>query len=352
MPAVGFGTLSLGVLYPDKRQRPSRAQAIGIVHALLDAGCRFFDTADTYCADARDLHYVERLLAEAFESYGGGRPADLFVATKGGMRRTNNGENSASAWMTGSNAPASVRSQIRDSHAALGGRHAIDLWQVHHVHAPAARLVDATLAAVRAALELVAEGLVRYVGLCNASVAQLEACVAARLPIVAVQNEFSLFEQAAAQRRLSAAHKTSARGVLEYCAAHSLAFIAHGPLGGLKAKRGDRSLADLAPLADVARRNGTTPHALALAAMIDVRWRRFLFGRATGCRATDIFASLVAAPQRAADSGRAHRSARARLGARRAGPVRRARRPLASQRRRSRPRGAPLEAVKNSCVER
>jgi hypothetical protein len=42
-----------------------------------------------------------RVLAKAFDSYPGGAPSDLFVATKGGMVRTNNAENSAAAWMTG-----------------------------------------------------------------------------------------------------------------------------------------------------------------------------------------------------------------------------------------------------------
>lgn len=40
-------------------------------------------------------------MAKAFDQYPGGIPSDLFVATKGGMVRTKNAENSAAAWMTG-----------------------------------------------------------------------------------------------------------------------------------------------------------------------------------------------------------------------------------------------------------
>jgi diketogulonate reductase-like aldo/keto reductase len=181
VPAFGYGTLSLGVLYPDKSKRPTEQQSIEIIHALLDAGCRFFDTADTYCASSADLHYVEKLMAKAFTAYNGGRgpPSDLFVATKGGMSRTQNGENSSTAWMMGSNKDAAVKSQMRASHEALGGKRPIDLWQLHHVHGGKPDLVNNTLKAVRSALEMRDEGLVRYVGICNASLSQVEACIEA-----------------------------------------------------------------------------------------------------------------------------------------------------------------------------
>ena len=58
--------------------------------------------------------------------------------------------------------------------------------------------------------------------------------------------------------------------MLDYCRQHALTFIAHGPLGGLKAKRGDRALDAHAALADAARQAGVSNHALALALMIDV----------------------------------------------------------------------------------
>lgn len=265
-PQFGLGTLSLGVIYPDAAQRPSRETAIHMIHALLDAGVRFFDTADTYCADSTDLHYVERVLGEALKTYAKGVPADLIVATKGGMARTRNGAQSSS-WMPGSNAPESVKRQIRASFDALGGSRPIDLWQAHHINAPKDRLVAATLAAMRAAHEMVAEGLVRRVGLCNATVAQLEACASQGIAIASVQNEFSLFQQEAALPRKSASHTTSKRGVQLYCAEHGIPFIAYAPLGGLKARRAERSLAEFPPLVACARRLGVSVHALTLALM-------------------------------------------------------------------------------------
>lgn len=265
-PQFGFGTLSLGVLYPSASQRPSEAESEALIHALLDAGVRFIDTADTYGADARDLHFVERIIGRALKSYPGGAPADLIVATKGGMLRTKNGE-SSSSWMPGSNAPEAVRKQIRASFEALGGERPIDLWQIHHVNANKDKLIPATLAAMRAAHELVAQGVVRRVGLCNATVAQLEACARAGLPVASVQNEFSLFQQEAALPRKSAAFVTSKRGVQLYCAEHGIPFIAYAPLGGLKARRAERSLAEFAPLVAAARRLGVSVHALCIALM-------------------------------------------------------------------------------------
>ena len=41
----GFGTLAISVLYPDASKRPSPKAATKMIHQLLDAGCRFFDTA-------------------------------------------------------------------------------------------------------------------------------------------------------------------------------------------------------------------------------------------------------------------------------------------------------------------
>lgn len=64
----GMGTLPLSVAYPDPTKRPKEAAAISIILEALDAGCQFFDTADTYCPDPpNDFHYCERLLCRALE---------------------------------------------------------------------------------------------------------------------------------------------------------------------------------------------------------------------------------------------------------------------------------------------
>lgn len=80
-----------------------------------------------------------------------------------------------------------MRNQIRTSYEALGGKRPIDLWQAHHIHGTKDTIVPNTIAAMQAAFEMVKAGLVRYVGLCNASVAQVEACLKVGLKIVTVQ---------------------------------------------------------------------------------------------------------------------------------------------------------------------
>ena len=46
--AIGLGTLPLGVTYSGGG-RPTRPEAIAVIHEALDCGINFFDTSDTYC---------------------------------------------------------------------------------------------------------------------------------------------------------------------------------------------------------------------------------------------------------------------------------------------------------------
>ena len=63
-------------------------RSIEVLHAALDAGVTFFDTADAYCWDARDAGHNERLIARALATWTGD-PAKIIVATKGGLTRPN-----------------------------------------------------------------------------------------------------------------------------------------------------------------------------------------------------------------------------------------------------------------------
>jgi len=68
--AIGLGTLPLGVTYSGGG-RPSKKAAVGVIHAALECGCNFIDTADVYCRGPDDTHYCERLIREALDSYPG-----------------------------------------------------------------------------------------------------------------------------------------------------------------------------------------------------------------------------------------------------------------------------------------
>lgn len=84
--AIGFGTMGLGVLYPEPARRPSREESIAMIHCAIELGCEFFDTADSYSASGSDYGYVEALLRDAIAS-SKYRASNVCVATKGGMLR-------------------------------------------------------------------------------------------------------------------------------------------------------------------------------------------------------------------------------------------------------------------------
>lgn len=71
---IGFGAWAIGGSWGDV----SEADAKGALHAALDAGTNFIDTADVY-GDGRS----ERIIADVLNERGGERP---FVATKAGRR--------------------------------------------------------------------------------------------------------------------------------------------------------------------------------------------------------------------------------------------------------------------------
>lgn len=61
-------------------------RSVAVLHAALDAGVTFLDTADAYCWADDDIGHNERLLARAIGSWSGDRTR-LTVATKGGLTR-------------------------------------------------------------------------------------------------------------------------------------------------------------------------------------------------------------------------------------------------------------------------
>ena len=73
---IGFGAWAIGGSWGDV----SEADAKGAVHAALDAGMTFIDTADVY-GDGRS----ERIIRDVLKDRGGTRP---MVATKAGRRQT------------------------------------------------------------------------------------------------------------------------------------------------------------------------------------------------------------------------------------------------------------------------
>jgi aryl-alcohol dehydrogenase-like predicted oxidoreductase len=231
--AIGLGAMPLST----KSDRPTREDAIGVVHAALDAGVTLIDTADAYAHDESEFGHNETLVAGALASYGPGA-ADVLVATKGGHTRE------GTDWgLDGS--PAYLRRAAEDSLRRLGGD-AIGLYQYHRPD-PGTPWEE-SMGALRA---LVDAGLVRMVGVSNADIAQID--VARSVigdPFVGVQNQFSPGWRFSADE-------------LEHCAAHGLAFIPWSPFGGVSAAG---SLDTTAPaFAEVADELGASVYRVTLA---------------------------------------------------------------------------------------
>src|SRR5262245_20948836 len=217
------------------------ARAIAVLHAALDGGVTFFDTADAYCLNGSETGHNERLIARALSTWTGDR-ARIEVATKGGLTRPNG------QWIPDGRA--------RHLTAACGascrslGVERIDLYQLH---VPDPRTPLAT--SVRALASLQRDGRIDRIGLCNVTVGQIEE--ARRIvEIAAVQVELGPWQDA-----------NVLSGVAEYCLTNGIRLIAHRPLGGSERRR--RVESDPV-LREVAARLGATPAEVALAWLADL----------------------------------------------------------------------------------
>ena len=229
--AVGFGGMHLSIA-----DRPPEAQAIRTLHAALDGGVTLIDTADVYCLDDADVGHNERLIARALRAWGGDRDR-VVVATKGGMTRP------GGRWDRDGR-PEHLREACERSLRALGVER-IALYQLHAPD-PAVPFEESVGALAR----LREAGRIRWVGLSNVTVAQIE--TARRIvPVASVQNRLNPFYPEALTD-----------GVLRACTDLGLGFLAYSPTGG---GRLNRKLPDHPVVAAVARRRGASPHAVVIA---------------------------------------------------------------------------------------
>jgi aryl-alcohol dehydrogenase-like predicted oxidoreductase len=229
--AVGYGGMHLSI-----QDRPPEEHGIRVIHAALDAGVTFIDTADVYCMDEHDIGHNERLIAEALRR----RPSErerIIVGTKGGVTRP------SGRWET-DGSPKHLRAACERSLAALG----VDRIDLYQLHAPDPRVPFAE--SVGALADLQRAGKVQWVGLSNVSVAQIQEAETI-IPITTVQNRLNPFFREALSE-----------GVVAHCTERGIGFLAYSPIGG---GRLNRKLPAHPVLQPMAARLGTTPHALVLA---------------------------------------------------------------------------------------
>ena len=228
---IGLGGMPLSIA-----GRPSRSEAIKVIHASLRAGVTLIDTADVYCLDQSDIGHNEKLIADALAQINGAA-APVVVATKGGLQRP------GGAWVTDAH-PRRLRSACEASLKALRLT-TLPLYQLHAVDDDVP-LEDS----VGALVELRRQGKIAHIGLSNVGVGELKRALAVA-PIVSVQNRCSVFER----RDLSS-------GLVAFCAAQKIAYLAYSPVGG---GRGKGRVADDPTLRAVGARHGVSPFQVALA---------------------------------------------------------------------------------------
>jgi aryl-alcohol dehydrogenase-like predicted oxidoreductase len=146
--AVGLGCNNLG-------GRLDHAASLRVVHAALDLGITFFDTADVYPLGKSGMS--ERYLAEAL----GERRKDVIVATKFGSPRHRPAGAVPGSGVQGGGSRRYIMQAVETSLRDLRTDY-IDLYQMHRPDPLTP--IDET---VRALDDLIRQGKVRYVGCSN-----------------------------------------------------------------------------------------------------------------------------------------------------------------------------------------
>jgi aryl-alcohol dehydrogenase-like predicted oxidoreductase len=234
--AIGLGGMPMSI-----EGRPDEDRSVRTIHAALDAGITFIDTADAYQLPIDEAGHNESLIARALISYGSDA-SRVVVATKGGHVRPPDG-----SW-TLNGSPDYLKRACEASLKRLGVD-AIGLYQYHRPD-PDTPYED-SIGALR---DLVDEGKVRMAGISNANPEQIRLArdiLGDRL--VSVQNQFS------------PAYRSS-EPELTLCDRLGLAFLPWSPLGGIG--QADQLGGQLAAFAEIGRDHGISPQQVCLAWML------------------------------------------------------------------------------------
>jgi aryl-alcohol dehydrogenase-like predicted oxidoreductase len=222
---MGFGAMQLagpGVFGPPR----DRDQALAVLREAVNLGVTHIDTSDFY-----GPFVVNELIRQALYPY----PADLRIVTKVGARRGQDG-----SWRPALE-PDDIKAAVRENLEHLG----VDALDVVNLRLSAHGTGQEPVAEPFGALaELQKEGLVRHLGLSEATDAQLTEAQGIA-PVVTVQNLYNVADR----------HDDA---IVDRCAAEGIAYAAYFPLGGFTPLQS-------ATLNDVAGRLGASAHQVALA---------------------------------------------------------------------------------------
>jgi len=224
---LGYGAMQLagpGVFGPPKDPAAARA----VLREAVAAGVNHIDTSDFY-----GPHVTNQLIREALYPY----PTDLVIVTKVGARR-----GADASWLPAFS-PAELTQAVHDNRRNIGvdALDVVNLRIMGDIHKPGEGPIAAQ---VEALAELQQKGLVRHVGLSNATAAQI-AAARRSVGIVCVQNLYNV------------AHRADDT-LIDDLARDGIAYVPFFPLGGFTPLQSST-------LSSVALRLGATPQQVALA---------------------------------------------------------------------------------------
>ncbi|MFM0470123.1 aldo/keto reductase family oxidoreductase [Paraburkholderia strydomiana] len=224
---MGYGAMQLagpGVFGPPK----DRDAAIAVLREAVASGVNHIDTSDFY-----GPHITNQLIREALHPYAD----DLVIVTKLGAVRDSDG-----GWLPAQE-PEDLERGVHDNLRNLGldALEVVNMRMMGDVHAPSEGSVEKQITALA---ELQQRGLIRHIGLSNATPAQI--AEAQRIVnIVCVQNHYNLVHRAD-------------DALIDELAAKGVAYVPFFPLGGFTPIQSSA-------LTDIAATIGATPMQVALA---------------------------------------------------------------------------------------
>ena len=173
--------------------------SIAAIHRSLELGVNWIDTAAVY-----GLGHSEELVGRALKDWRGSRP---YVFTKCGLRENAKGEVQKVL------SADSIRGEVEDSLRRLSVD-VIDLYQIHWPPDPDSAALEegwSTLA------DLKREGKVRWVGVSNFNVQQLQRAQAIA-PVTSLQPRYSLV------------HREIENEILPYCLSEGIGVLVYSPM--------------------------------------------------------------------------------------------------------------------------
>jgi aryl-alcohol dehydrogenase-like predicted oxidoreductase len=196
LTVIGFGAWAIGGSWEYGWGAVDDKESIKAIHHGLDLGINWIDTAAVY-----GLGHSEEVVAQALR----GIRHDVFVATKCGMVWNEKGV------VTKSLKPDSIRREVEASLRRLQTDY-IDLYQFHWPD-PETPVEDSWQTMV----DLLREGKVRTIGVCNFSVEELERC-RALAPVQSIQPPYNMLRREIEE------------DLLPYCGKHGIGIVAYSPM--------------------------------------------------------------------------------------------------------------------------